>query len=153
MDIEPGFTVAELLAAAGPRFTFPMRVRFQDIDAAGIVFFGRIYDFVHDAYVAFLAARGAPLDEALRTRAWVAPIRRADGEFLRPMRFGDAIEVTLVRAHLNGSDLKLGWVVTGTDGKPAAVMRTHHVYVDPQTWKRTDAPPVVREAFAEFTAA
>lgn len=153
MDIEPGFTVAELLGATGPRFPFRMTVRFQDVDAAGIVFFARIYDFVHDAYVAFLAARGAPLDEALRTRAWVAPIRRADGEFLRPMRFGDAIEVALVRARLAGSDLRLGWVITGADGKPAAVVRTHHVYVDPHTWKRTDAPAIVRAAFSELQAA
>ena len=52
-----GFQRDDLLAAPAG-FTHRMLARFQDVDAAGIVFFARIFDYFHDAYVAFFAAHG-----------------------------------------------------------------------------------------------
>jgi acyl-CoA thioesterase FadM len=60
--------------------------------------------YCHDVYVEFLAANDTPLPKVLEQRAWVAPIRHAEADYLKPLKFGDPVEVCLVRAHLETSD-------------------------------------------------
>ncbi len=47
------FKKQELLLAE-PIFTLTAGVRFQDIDAAGFLFFARTFDLFHDSWLAFL---------------------------------------------------------------------------------------------------
>jgi YbgC/YbaW family acyl-CoA thioester hydrolase len=146
-DFGPAYSRDALVAASGHGFVFRADVRFQDIDAAGIVFFARIFDYFHDAYVAFLAESGHPLHTAISTNAWGAPLKHVEADYLRPLRFGDPLQVALVRADLDGSNLFVGFRIHGADGAVAAVGRTHHVFVDPVAWKRTAPPEALRIAF------
>ncbi len=134
------------IEASGERLHTERRiVRFQEVDAAGIVFYARTFDFFHDAYVAFLRAHGVPLEAALRDGAWVAPLRHAEAEYLRPLRFGDAIDVSLVRIDLGDTHYSIGYRID-LDGETACVGRTHHVTVDPATFRRAPIPPALRQA-------
>lgn len=122
-------------------------VRFQEVDAAGIVFFARTFDYLHDAYVEFLRARGAPLEMALQDGSWVAPLRHAEAEYLRPLRFGDAIEVCLVSVDLDETEYSIDYRIE-TGGRAACVGRTRHVSVDPRTFRRAPVPDVLRRALS-----
>jgi len=123
------------LAAATPRFVHTMPVRFQDVDAAGIVFFSRLFDYFHDAYVSFLEHRGLGLPGVLLRAEWGLPLRHAEADFLVPLAFGDVVDVGLVRATWNESNLVIGYRATlrtstrGKTGAVAAVGCTHHVVV------------------------
>ena len=123
----------------------PGVVRFQDVDAAGIVFYARVFDYFHDAYVAFLRARGAPLERALQDRSWVAPLRHAEAEYLRPLRFGDAFTVTLVRVEVEETEFHIGYRIDA-NGEASCLGRTRHVSVDPVTFRRSPLPPTLRKA-------
>ena len=120
-------------------------VAFQDVDAAGIVFHARVFDYLHDAYVRFLRERGAPLEVALRDGAWVAPLTRAEAEYLRPLRFGDEVEVVIAAVELAETEYVVEYRVE-LDGRVAAVGRTRHVSVDPETFSRSAVPEVLRRA-------
>src|SRR5690242_13370475 len=72
-------------------------IRFQDVDAAGIIFYARAFELCHDLYVEFLNEVGLPLHESLKGPL-IAPIRHAESDYLRPLRFGDRVEVALVAA-------------------------------------------------------
>ena len=122
--------------------------RFQDVDAAGIAFFPRLFEYFHDVYMAFFYAHGIHVDQVIASRAWAAPLRKADAEFLRPVRFGDPLSVSLVKARIDGSELTVGFrIAHQKDGKVAAVGWTLSAFVDPATFRRIDVPPAVREAF------
>ncbi len=123
------FTRTELEAANAP-YVYRCAARFQDVDAAGVVFFARVFDYFHDAYLAFMEEGGMPHAEVVRARVWGAPIRRAEADYLSPIRFGDALEVGLVRAAWEGSKLAVGYRLSVRGGKTAAVGVTHHVIVD-----------------------
>lgn len=120
-------------------------VAFQDVDAAGIVFYARVFDYFHDAYVDFLRDRGAPLEAALRDGAWVAPLTRAEAEYLRPLRFGDEIDVVLAAVELGETEYAVDYRIEH-EGRVAAVGRTLHVSVDPETFRRAAVPAVLRRA-------
>lgn len=124
-------------------FHHALAVRFQDVDAAGIVFFARALDYVHDAYVALLAELGSDLPSVLRERTWAAPLRHVEVDYFEPLRFGDRLTVTVVAANVADSEIVLGWQILRRDGV-AAVAQTVHTFVDPRSFERMDVP----EAFA-----
>ena len=155
------FSRAELLDAP-VGFSHELLVRFQDVDAAGIVFFARILDYCHDAYVAFLAAAGCPLDASLRESRWMAPLVHAEADFIRPLRFGDRVRVHLVAARVRESSYTVGYRLERAGdpaggaadarapgplaGEAVAVGQTVHVVVDPRSFARTPLPEAMRDA-------
>jgi 1,4-dihydroxy-2-naphthoyl-CoA hydrolase len=148
----PGFSTREL--ATAPVLATPLEhvVRFQDTDAAGIVFFARVLEYFHDAYAVFLRAEGCPLEEAMERKRWAAPLKSSEAHFLRPMRFGDALSTALVRVRLSGSDLEMGYR-TSVRGEAAAVGVLRAVFVDWATFKRAPPPEDVARVFRRIEAA
>lgn len=134
----------EALLAAPPLCAQRRVVRFQEVDAAALIFYGRVYDYFHDVYVEWLALHGVLLHELVKSREWVAPIRRAEAEYVSPMRFGDAITVAVVRAGFDRGDLHVGYRIEDSAGRPTAIGHTVHAVIDPVTFKRTEPPAAFR---------
>jgi acyl-CoA thioesterase FadM len=136
-------------------FKLEFSVRFQDVDAAGIIFYPRALELSHDAYVAFLEHAGLPLHEVLRG-PWLAPVRHAEADYLKPLRFGDKVEVALVAAHLetmpNPTEVTLGFrIARASDGDVAILTQSIHTFVERKTFQRTGVPQELRTALAPVT--
>lgn len=143
----------DLLAPPVPAaFTYPRTVRFQDVDAAGIVFFPRVLEYFHDAYVAWMDAERLGFVEAVATRRWGAPIKHVEATFVRPMRFGDAIAVELVGAFLDGTDIWIAYRILSSSGDLLAFGQTHHVFIDLATFKRARLPPDAQAGYDRLPA-
>jgi 1,4-dihydroxy-2-naphthoyl-CoA hydrolase len=116
-------------------------VRFQDIDAAGIVFFSKFFDYVHLAYEGFLADAGTPLPRVLQDGIWAAPLRHAEADYLAPVRFGAVLRVELVAAAVEQTEITLGWRILDKESqKPRAVVQTVHTFIDPRVMSRISVP-------------
>lgn len=147
------FTRDELIAAKGERFSHPLQVRFQDVDAAGVVFFARFFDYFHDAYVAFLEQAQLPLPRVLEARSWAAPLVHAEADYLKPLRFGDRVEAQLVLAEVGSSSILLGHrVVKAGAASAVAIGQTVHAFIDPAARSRIEVPPDVAAAFRRLSA-
>ncbi len=118
----------EQLVSAGPGFSILREVAFQDVDAAGIVFFPRFLAYMHDAYVAWLAHAGCPLPELIQSRTWIAPIASVNADFLRPLRFGDAVALRVVAAARGRSSYRMGYRIDRGE-EAIAVGQTTHVVI------------------------
>ena len=134
-------------------FVYPTRVRFQDVDAATVVFFPRVFEYFHDAYVAFLAERRLALPEILEKAEWGLPIRHAEADYMAPLRFGDAIEVAIVGKWTEEHGFTLYYRLLRLDaGGPvlAALGETRHVAVSLGEGRprRRPLPPEVAAALA-----
>ncbi len=142
------FDKKELKSLEASRFRHEISVRFQDVDAAGIVFFARVLDYMHDAYVSALSELGADLANVIRTRAFAAPLRHAEADYFSPLRFGDTVVVSIVAAHVEATEIVLGYQVTHkTGGNVTAVGQTVHTFVDPKTFQRIPVPDAIAEGF------
>jgi 1,4-dihydroxy-2-naphthoyl-CoA hydrolase len=97
---------------------------------------------VHAAYERFLADVGLPLPEVLRARLWAAPLRHAEADYLRPAQFGDVLNIELVAAHAEESEISLAWRITskGSVEKPYAIVQTVHTFVRPDDFQRISVP-------------
>ncbi len=146
-----GFDIKLLRESTGSVFSVERTVRFQDVDAAGIVFHPRILEYFHDTFCEFLAANGHPLDRVLRERQWGSPLSHAEADFFTPLRFGDRIAVEMVKADLALSEVTVGHRLRRLeDGRVAAVGQTVHVFIDSAGVRRIEVPQGLRAAFEQL---
>ena len=136
----------ELKLSRPQAFAERRAIRFQDIDAAGIIFYPRVLEMFHDAYAAFLAFAGSPLPEVLRTGTWLAPVRHAEADYFKPLRFGDPVVVEICRAHLAETEAVLGYRIARDNGEVCVVGQVVHTFVERVSFKRTPIPEGVRRA-------
>lgn len=128
-------------------------IRFQDIDAAGIIFYPRVLEIFHDAFITFMALAGAPLHEALQSSDWLAPVRHAEADYFKPLRFGDPVSVEICRAHVAETEITLGYrIVRQEGGEVCAVGQVVHTFVARATFKRTAVPERLRSALGRIEA-
>jgi YbgC/YbaW family acyl-CoA thioester hydrolase len=136
---------AELIGAAALHAERRL-VRFHDVDAAGIVFYPRVLEYFSDAYMGFFAARGHSVARALQTETYGLPLAHAEADYARPLRFGDGIEVAVVRVKLGESSFRVGYRVTKeAGGEIAATGQTVHVAIDRQRFAKIPIPAALRQ--------
>jgi 1,4-dihydroxy-2-naphthoyl-CoA hydrolase len=134
----------ELKHSGSQGFARERPIRFQDVDAAGIIFYARAFDLCHDLYVEFLSEAGLPLHESL-AGPLIAPIRHAEADYRRPLRFGDRVEVALVAAHLGPAvprtEVTLGFRISKLPARePAILVQSVHTFVTRDRFERAEVP-------------
>jgi 1,4-dihydroxy-2-naphthoyl-CoA hydrolase len=141
------FDREELKRASPTAFVDRRAIRFQDIDAAGIIFYPRVLEMFHDAYGAFLGFAGCPLTEVVKAGKWIAPVRHAEADYFKPLRFGDEVSVEICRAHVADTEVALGYRVTRSVGAELCVVgQVVHTFVDCATFKRISMPEQLKRA-------
>jgi YbgC/YbaW family acyl-CoA thioester hydrolase len=141
------FSVEELKRGEGLLFTERRAVRFQDVDAAGIVFYPRVLEYFSDAYMAALKERGVDVPGLVASAELKLPLVHAEADYLLPLRFGDAIEIDVLAAKLGETSFTVGYRVS-TAGRVAAVGQTVHVCIDSASFKPRSLPDGLRSALA-----
>lgn len=130
-------------------FTCERDVLFQDIDAAGIVFFARLFDYCHDAFFAFLGSRGLSMAKVMRDGVWGSPLAHAEADYAAPLRFGDRVRVEIVGVELRTTSMRVTSRVVDSTGKIACSAILVHVFVDRATGRPCNVPADAREALKD----
>jgi acyl-CoA thioester hydrolase len=79
----------------GKTFRFPIRVYYEDTDAAGVVYYANYLKFMERARTEWLAALGFELATLEAAHGVVFVVHRAEIEYRLPARLGDRLEATL----------------------------------------------------------
>ena len=76
-------------------FSFPVRVYYEDTDAAGVVYYANYLKFMERARTEWLAALGFPLAHFEREHGVAFVVHRVEIDYLAPARLNDALDVTV----------------------------------------------------------
>ena len=125
-------------------FAIEYPVRFQDVDAAGVLFFGRIYDYCHQAYEEFWASEGIDRAHFFSGATYLVPIAHSEADYRTPVRHGEHIVVSLSVVRVGRASFTLRYRVTDRDGTLKASVATVHAFVDRATMKPIAIPPALR---------
>lgn len=111
-------------------FAFTTPVRFQDVDVAGVLFFGRIYDYLHLAYEEFWVSGGVDRAYFFAGAPWVVPIVHSEADYKVPIRHGDTIRVGIDVVKVGRASFELHYAVTGGGGESdlRVAARTVHAF-------------------------
>jgi acyl-CoA thioester hydrolase len=127
-----------------PRFSFAIRVYYEDTDAAGVVYYANYLRFMERARTEWLEALGCPLGAFEREHRVAFVVHRTHIDFLRPARLNDRLEVSVEVRDRGASRLVVDQQVRRDD----AVLVNAQVTlacVDPARWRAVRIPaPLAR---------
>lgn len=94
---------------------FPLRVYYEDTDAAGIVYYANYLKFAERARTEMLRARGFD-HRALDDKDGIAfAVRSCNADYLLPARLDDALQVHTRVTHVGGASLEADQDITRED--------------------------------------
>ena len=92
-------------------FSWPVRVYYEDSDAAGVVYYANYLKFMERARTEWLRALGFEQTTLSHEHDVVFVVRALTIEFLRPALFNDMLEVTVELTGARGSLIELAQAV------------------------------------------
>ena len=120
-------------------FTYYYTVRFQDTDAAGVVYFANILRICHEAYEVSLAASGINLKSFFTNPSVAFPIVHANVDFLRPMYCGDNLMISLLAEKIGLDKFEITYEII-IDEVVVAKAITRHVCIDASSKIKQELP-------------
>ena len=98
-----------------PRHVYPIRVFYEDTDAAGIVYYANYLKFAERARTELLRNLGFEHRTLMERDGVVFAVRRCEAEYLRPARLDDLVEVHSQDVAMKGATLDADQVVRRGD--------------------------------------
>ncbi|RME74203.1 MAG: acyl-CoA thioesterase [Planctomycetota bacterium] len=136
-------------------FTHVVTVRFNEVDRAGIAFFGRVFEWCHEAYEELFATAGLRIRDMFEKESWAMPLVHAEADYRRPMRLGDRLAIDVRLERLGRRSLTLAYTVRGAEGGAPdedvrATARLVHAFVELDRFAPREVPDKVRDALARM---
>jgi len=126
-------------------FVHVHQVRFDEIDAAGIVYFGHFFTWCHDAMAAMLAPVDGGYAGLVTRRRLGLPTVHVEADFASPVRFGDEVRIATSVERIGVSSVALRFDLThGTARTHVATIRHVAVLTDLVELRSRPLPDDVR---------
>jgi YbgC/YbaW family acyl-CoA thioester hydrolase len=138
------FSRERILAVESPLRRQERPVRFQDVDAAGTIYYSRVFDYFGDVYLDLLLSLGLDVPGMLARRELASPLIHAEADYLAPLRFGDQVGVEVALARVGRTSASFAYRIVKDDGVTAVIGQTTHVWVDGETFRPVDVPEALR---------
>jgi 1,4-dihydroxy-2-naphthoyl-CoA hydrolase len=124
-------------------------IKLYQTDAAGLLFFARIFEIAHDAYQDFLEHIGYGMKSLLADGDYLIPIVHASADYKQSLFVGDEIDVILKIKHVGKSSVTMHYDIVKNE-TTAAIVQTVHVFLQRQTSQKSDIPNAFRDKLSEY---
>jgi len=138
---------------AHQKFSIEERVRWGDVDAASIIFYGAYIRFFEFAETELFRAVGLPYGVMFdQSDIWL-PRVHLECDFLRAARLDDLLEVSVYVGRIGNSSMRLDFEVRRKD-EEELVATAHFVLaaVKKDTFEKVSVPDELRKRLAPYTA-
>lgn len=130
-------------------FVYERAVQFEEVDAAGIVFFARFLNYCHEALDRFFGAIPGGYVGLITERRIGFPAVHVEADWRTPLRYGDAmrIEVTVPRVGTSSCTFRYRFL-RASDGELAATIEHVVVSIAIDTMTKVPLPDDCRALLA-----
>ena len=131
-------------------YTTTVKVRFGDIDHAGIAYYPNLYHYLHIAFEEFFEEfAGTPYPDVLDKEKVGFPTVKVETQFLKPIRYGDTLAVTLSVPRIGRSSVEILFrAVRHGDGACCIESLQTVVAVDMRSFLPIEIPQRFRDLFS-----
>jgi 1,4-dihydroxy-2-naphthoyl-CoA hydrolase len=126
-------------------FIYQRTIRFQDTDAAGVVYFANTLAMCHEAYEESLIAAGIEVWKFFSTSAIALPIVHAEADYRHPAFCGDRHEIILTPSSTSHHGFEIRYEIYGEGDRDRLIAQalTRHVCINPVNRERQSLPQQV----------
>lgn len=139
----------------GACHVLPLRVYYEDTDAAGIVYYANYLRFAERARTEMMRCLGAEHSTLMVDQGIAFAVRNCDAEYLQPARLDDAIVVKTEVREVRGASMRADQTVARRedDGTETELVRLHiRLACMDSELKPARLPRAVRTSLGELTA-
>ena len=135
-------------------FAAHLRVRFEDVDYAQVVYFPNLFGYCHNVFEDFFEREvGALYATMLRERRVAFPSVHAEADFKKPLRFGDRVRIELDVVSVGRTSIRSRYRVFPDEGAELlAELSIVTAAISLDTFESIEIPPDVRAAFSRHLA-
>jgi 1,4-dihydroxy-2-naphthoyl-CoA hydrolase len=128
-------------------FIYQRTIRFQDTDAAGVVYFANTLAMCHEAYEESLIAAGIEVWKFFSASAIALPIVHAEADYRHPAFCGDRHEIMLTPISTSRHGFEIRYEIYGEGDRDRLIGQalTRHVCINPVSRERQPLPQQVLE--------
>ncbi len=120
-------------------------VRFEEVDAAGIVFFPLFLNFCHEALAELFGALEGGYVRFVTERRLGVPTVHVEADYRAPLRYGDVAHIELTVLHVGSRSFTLRYDITrAADGLPVAEVKHVVATTDLNAMRAVPIPSDVR---------
>ncbi|MBN1561875.1 acyl-CoA thioesterase [candidate division KSB1 bacterium] len=124
-------------------FEYKTRVRLHQTDAAGILFYSKIFELAFDAYTEFLHAHGVGVGYIINTTEYRMPFVHAEADYLAPLTVDDLVTVVIRVEKIGETSFVLKYDLS-TASQLVGRVKTVHVTVNKETGQKIPLPDAIR---------
>lgn len=121
-------------------YEYRIRVRFSEVDLAGVVYFSRIYEYCHAAFEDLLRAAQMPLEGLLHSVGWGMPLVHTEADYHRPLRLGEELTITVTVPEHTDRRVTFAFVISDDQGKVRARAKHVHACVGMEDFRPREVP-------------
>jgi 1,4-dihydroxy-2-naphthoyl-CoA hydrolase len=121
-------------------YIYKTKIRLFHTDAAGLIFYSNLFNIAYECYEEFLEKSGLSVKKVLDDGKLLIPVVHAEADYLKPLRLGDKIEITMTLNSSGKSSFTLDYVLFNECKEKVAKVKTIHVLVDAKSGKPVKIP-------------
>ena len=129
-------------------FSEHLVVRLPHTDAAGVIFYPRIFEIEQELFERWLELGGFSLRDMLSGRLAPTPIVHCEADYRLPVRAGDKLTAQLSGLEVGRSGYTMQWSFA-RGMEPAISARVKRVAIDPRAGESIDLPEAFRQWLLE----
>jgi 4-hydroxybenzoyl-CoA thioesterase len=129
-----------------------LKVRFGDIDQAGIVYYPRFLHYFHIALEEFFSHElGIDYPTVVLQHRIGLPTVHLETDFRKPLRYGDVFEVEVRVLSIGETSIKFGYTAY-FENKDVVALEGHNITVciEMQTFEKKNVPGWLKEKLAAY---
>ncbi|MDI9404125.1 MAG: hotdog domain-containing protein [Limnohabitans sp.] len=124
-------------------FTEHLVVRLPHSDAAGVIFYPRIFEMEQELFERWLELGGFHLKDMLEGRFPPTPVVHCEANYRMPIRVGDRVTAKISAVEIGRSGFALAWRFS-LGATQAITLRVKRVAIDRRAGESTDLPEAFR---------
>src|SRR4030067_1880438 len=127
-------------------FHVKRKIHFYDCDAAGVLFFARIYELCHSAYEELIEDFNLK-EDYWNNEDYIVPIIKSEASYHKPLKYGELVTIEIKVSQLKSSSFELNYICRNEKNEVTNKIRTVHVFVGKKDWKKRELPVGVFKGF------
>lgn len=127
----------------------PVRVYYEDTDAAGIVYYANYLKYAERARTELLRRTGIENGAMMAESGAAFAVKHCSADYIKPARLDDALEVVTTLTEMKGASLTMHQDVC-RGGEVLVAMDVRLACIDVASGRAQRLPAVVRNAFQDF---
>ena len=129
-------------------FCHSFKPRFHEVDRAGIIFFGRVFEYAHTAFEELLFTVFGDWDQLFHKHSVGLPLVSAQSDFKIPLRQGEKLTIEVRVVHVGTRALTFRHDIVDESGRVRATVRLTHAAVDLRTFKSVSLPQLLLDGLS-----